>query len=230
MKDQEGAKELIPGQPLPSGRLDLNLLPARHRPKRPSVASLLTWVLLIALLAMLLPAWQWFNQQALAYQTTATEAGQLAQALQGGTQGEDLDAMATEAAGLQARADELEAALAGVGLRRLTWSEALPQVLDHTPAGIAYIEIIDHGDTVVLEGSSIDEVLPLALVENLTGLGIFAGVRLEALDRLAVDESTPTPTATPRPRTTPTPTPEAHSAPEPGFHFVLTLLIAGGAP
>jgi hypothetical protein len=138
--------------------------------------------------------------------------------------------MATEAAGLQARADELEAALVGVGLRRLTWSEALPLVLDRTPPGIVYVEIVDRGDAVVLEGTSTDEVQPLLLVENLTNLGIFAGVHLEALDRLTVEESTPTPTATPRPRTTPTPTPDVPLQPEARFHFILTLVVAGGSP
>ncbi len=148
MSDTTPPAGITSGQPPPAGRLDLNLLPARHRPRPISIPGLLTWLLLASLLAMLLPAWQWFNQQAFEYQATVAEAEQLARALQAGARGDDLDAMATEAAEIDAQAGELEAALAGLGLRQFSWSQVLPQVLAHTPDGIVYSEILDEGDTV----------------------------------------------------------------------------------
>ena len=59
--------------PRPPSRLDLNLLPARHRARRLTWGTVLTWLLLLALLAMLAPAWLWFARTTDAYLMTAEE-------------------------------------------------------------------------------------------------------------------------------------------------------------
>lgn len=216
----------------PPARLDLNLLPERHRPRRLVWSRVLTWVLLVALLALLVPAAMWFARATDAYARTASQGEQLRHAVETETSANTgLDALATRVAVSEDQATQLEAALASLGIRRVVWSETLATVMDNTPAGIRYTEVNDQEDAIRLEGTSPDERAPLLLVQNLAATGAFGAVRLEALDRITADieEPTATPTARPgRPRATPSPTPTA-SAPEPAFTFVLTIVLPGAS-
>jgi len=217
----------------PPSRLDLNLLPARHRARRLTWGTLLTWLLLLALLAMLAPAWLWFARTTDAYLTTAEEGDLLRQAAEGsGGSQADLDGLATRVAVVADEATQLEAALDSLGIRRVVWSETLAVLVARTPAGITYTSISDEGESIRVEGLSLDEKTPLTLVQALTASGAFETVRLEALDRVTGEEEEPTPTATraanARPTATPVATPTATPS-TPGFSFVLTLVVSGAA-
>ncbi len=219
-----------PPQP-PASRLDLNLLPTRHRPRRLTLGSVLTWVLLLALLILLAPAWVWFTRTTDAYRRTADEGEMLRQGVTAGAgTNADLDALATGVADTSDQASQLEAALDSLGIRRVVWSDSLAVLLEQTPAGITYTDMSDQGGAIRVEGLSPDELAPLTLVQNLTSTGAFVVVRLEALDRVSADTEEPSPTPTrqptPRPRTTPSPTPTA-AGPEPRFSFVMILVLPG---
>lgn len=217
----------------PPSRFDLNLLPARHRARRLTLGTVLTWLLLLALLAMLVPAWLWFARATDAYRTTAEEGDLLRLSVDsnGGSQA-DLDALATRVADVADEATQLEAALESLGIRRVVWSEALAVLVGRTPTGVTYTSITDEGESIRVEGLSLDEKTPLTLVQTLTASGAFVTVRLEALDRVTGEEEEPAPTATraanARPAATPSPTPTAMPSP-PGFSFVLTLVVAGAS-
>jgi Tfp pilus assembly protein PilN len=216
----------------PPSRLDLNLLPARHRARRLTWGTVLTWLLLVALLAMLAPAWLWFARTTDAYITTAGEGDLLRQAVDGsGGSQADLDALATRVANVADEATQLEAALESLGIRRVVWSETLAVLVARTPAGITYTSISDEGESIRVEGLSLDEKTPLTLVQALTASAAFEAVRLEALDRVTGEEEEPAPTPTranARPGATPSPTPTAEPS-APGFSFVLTLVGFGAA-
>ena len=217
----------------PPSRLDLNLLPARHRARQLTWGTVLTWLLLLALLAMLAPAWIWFARTTDAYLTTAEEGDLLRQAVDGSSGSQaGLDALATRVAEVADEAAQLEAALESLGIRRVVWSETLAVLVARTPAGISYTSISDEGESIRVEGLSLDEKTPLTLVQALTASAAFETVRLEALDRVTGEEEEPppTPTRTPsaRPGATPSPTPTALPS-APGFSFVLTLVVSGAA-
>jgi Tfp pilus assembly protein PilN len=219
--------------PRPPSRLDLNLLPVRHRARRLTWGTVLTWLLLLALLAMLAPAWLWFARTTDAYLTTAEEGDLLRRAVDGsgGSQAE-LDALTTRVADVADQATQLEAALQSLGIRRVVWSETLAVLVERTPAGITYTSISDEGDSIRVEGLSIDEQTPRALVRALDDSGAFAMVRLDALDRVTSEEEEPTPTATRASNARPTATPIVTATAMPsahGFSFVLTLFVSGVA-
>jgi Tfp pilus assembly protein PilN len=209
----------------------LNLLPARHRIQRLSTRSLLTWILLAALMAMLPLTWRWFATSSETYRLTAEQGDLLRRTVQekGGSAAE-LDTLATTVAAAEDSASQLEAALASLGIRNVVWGDSLAVVLQRMPEGVTLTGITDEGGAVRLEGTALDEKAPLAFVDGLVASGSFQSVRLEALDRLTGDESptpaSPTPTAAARARATPSPTPTLAPA-EPRFSFVLTLQVIG---
>jgi len=217
----------------PAPRLDLNLLPVRHRPRRLTLGSALTWLLLLALLILLVPAWTWFARTTDAYRRTAEEGERLRQAVaaDAGTNA-DLDTLATRVADTSDQAAQLEAALESLGIRRVLWSDTLALLIEQTPDGITYSSLTDEGGSIRVEGLSPDELAPLVLVRNLTSTEAFETVRLEALDRVQSDaeepSATPTRQPTPRAGATPSPTPTAAET-EPRFSFVLILVVPGAS-
>ncbi|MCJ7677868.1 MAG: PilN domain-containing protein [Anaerolineales bacterium] len=223
--------------------LDLNLLPERHRRRRITTLDALLWLLLLSLLALLIPAFQWYTQASTGYRTLADESARLQeQATQSAPSAAELEALSARLEDTLTRAGELEAALSSIGIRNTFWAEILTVLVSETPEGIELTGVADQGDGVLVEGLSLDETLPLLMAARLEASGVFQDVRVEAIDRITLDEQgepvvTPTPTrarATPTPtraRATPTPmTPTPTPVPSPAFRFAMTLFLRGGTP
>jgi Tfp pilus assembly protein PilN len=211
----------------PKSRLDLNILPQRHRPRRLTPEALLSWILLLALIGLLVPSWQWFARTTADYERTAQEGEALRGAIGlSGPASEALDALATQVDVEESRAAELEGAIGSLGIRRVVWSDVLPVIVSRAPEGITLAGIGDSGDSILLEGLASSETLPLAYAAALSAAGVFDLVQVDSIDRLT-EEATSTPT----PRASASATPQAPSPPPSRFAFTMTLVVgAGGTP
>jgi Tfp pilus assembly protein PilN len=190
--------------------------------------TILLIALLVALLGLLVPAWQWFTGATASYAAVASEGERLREGIGlSGPAGDALDALATEAFAAEERAGQLESALGGLALRRFAWSDVLPVLVDRAPEGISITAISDQGDSVLLSGLAMDEALPLAFARNLSASGPFVVVQLEVIDRLGPDTEA-TPTTAPTPRRGATPTPTATPSAVPRFTYTMTLVVQEG--
>jgi Tfp pilus assembly protein PilN len=211
-----------PGRTKP--RLDLNILPQRHRPRRLTPEALLSWILLLALIGLLVPSWQWFGRTTADYQRTAQEGEALRGAVGlSGPASEAINDLATQVEVEESRAAELEGAIGSLGIRRVVWSDVLPVIVGRAPEGITLASIGDLGDSILLEGLASSETLPLAYASALSAAGVFDLVQVDAIDRLTEEA-----TATPTPLPSASATPQAPGRPPNRFSFTMTLAVATG--
>lgn len=188
--------------------LDINILPDRYRRQKIRLLSILPWLLLVILLALLYPA----VVQALQAEEEFQESSQAYQAIQATV--ESYSSMENEIetleTALEAANQQLESFSASYGnfqLQSTDRSEQLDLILSAKPPGITLGNLVQQGSEIILEGTADAYQLPLEMVETLQSLERFSSVELNAIQAVISEEagSTPVPGEEEQPPPTPAP-------------------------
>ena len=188
--------------------LDINILPERYRRRKIRLMSILPWLLLVILLALLYPA----VVQALQAEEEFQESKQAYQAIQATVESyRSLEnEIETLESALEAANQQLESFSASYGdfqLQSTNRSEQLDLILSAKPPGITLGNLVQQGGEIILEGTADAYQLPLQMVESLQSLERFSSVRLKAIQAVISEQagSTPVPSEEEQPPPTPTP-------------------------
>lgn len=137
------------------GILDLNLLPARHLPRRLDYRTVAFWLLFVLLLALLIPNLQRFQgaSQALALQRSelAVVRRDLMAAQAEPSEMEDLRLAIAEA---ESRLRDLEAAKEAIAIQAITWGPTVASIHAAAPESVQVDSIEQVENQVTLMGMS----------------------------------------------------------------------------
>ncbi len=145
------------------GLLDINLLPDRYRPRWPAPATVLAWLVAVALLVSLFLSYRTYRSAVLEYeaQRAALEAAQQQLEAEDSLAAElealraDIEAAQQQAAALQRSADAL-------AVQEIGWGTTLNSILSLAPDGLEVTSVVQSEDTVALQGTAEAYYLPLA--------------------------------------------------------------------
>lgn len=167
------------------GLIDLNLLPSRYLPQRPSFLTIAAWLLAIALLGLLLPSTTRFREATAALSLERNRL-QIAQdrLLEESVEPEELEAVRTDIEAAQSRATELRSALDQVDIQVVRWGHRLQDAVDAAPDGIRIETIQEDEGRVTILGLADRYGEPLAYVDALTELDAYDSVVLQAINRV----------------------------------------------
>lgn len=169
------------------GLPDLNLLPARYRPTRPSLATVGAWLLFVALLGLLYPSYTRFQEASgsLGAQRVRLSAAQ--ERLDNTqVQPQQLEEARAEIELARETAAGLQEALAEVRIQTLLWGLQLKSVVAALPTSVE-IESLRHEQAALgIAGTAQEYGAVLDYAEDLRSLGDFESVTVEAISRVEV--------------------------------------------
>lgn len=168
-----------------AGLPDLNLLPARYRPTRPSLTTVGAWLLFVILLGLLYPSYTRFQEasSSLAAQRVRLDAAQerLDNTL---VQPQQLEETRAEIELARETAAGLRQALAEVRIQTMLWGFQLKSVVAALPASVE-IESLRHEQSALgIAGTAQEYGAVLEYAEALRSLGDFDSVSVEAISRV----------------------------------------------
>lgn len=187
--------------------LDINILPDRYRRKKIRLLSILPWLLLAILLALLYPA----VFQALQAEEEFQESSQAYQAIQATVENytsleNEIETLESDLEAANQQLESFSASYSDFQLQSTNRSEQLDLILSAKPPGITLGNLVQQGGEIILEGSADAYQLPLEMVETLQSLERFSIVELNAIQVVISEQagSTPVPSEEEQPPPTPT--------------------------
>ena len=172
--------------------LDLNVLPPRYRPKRPTLLTTMPWVLLILLAGLVYPANVRFLEAARAFQRVAARYEHVRDAL------DEYSPLIAEAEALQgqldaeiSRAAAIEAIYADVQIQQVVWSDILRRVIAAQPANLIILTIDQLDEEISLSGTADSHLSVLTLRSELRAADLFEEVEIVSITLVPPEEETP---------------------------------------
>lgn len=203
-----------------SDLIDLNILPEKYRRRRLRLASVLPWLLAVAVILVLVPNYQRLTQAnaqiAILEANLATVQEALSIRNPAGVEVKQLKATLDEAL---ARIDEIEGAYEAVAPEQTAWAGTLRAIEEAIPEGVDLTSLSQTDRQITLAGTASDQNKVQVLKANLENSGFFSTVTIQSMMALPTPTPTPTttpaPTPTPMPTSTPVPTPTPTATPTP---------------
>lgn len=169
--------------------LNINFLPERHRGRRLRFAPLRPWLMLLSFALLLIPSWRLYRAQAARFRQVESELAAVSTALEG------YQPLADERSRLERRIAQAEAELAEiedaydiVDIQLQSWSVLLPQILAAAPKGVEVTSLSQSGLEITIEGLAQSETLPAGYLDRLEALQAFAGVTIQQVTRIVLQE------------------------------------------
>lgn len=156
LRTQSLAKKTKESPPAPAdGLLDLNLLPARHLPRRFSYRTVALWLLFLLLLGLLLPNYERFGEASRALSLQQSELGlarrDLTAAQAEPQEMEDLRLSIDQA---ESRLLDLNAAVEAINIQAIAWGPTVAAIRARAPEGLQIDHIDQAEDVVTIQGVS----------------------------------------------------------------------------
>ncbi|NIV40563.1 MAG: hypothetical protein GWN58_67530, partial [Anaerolineae bacterium] len=135
------------------GLLDLNVLPKRYQPSRPSFLTISAWLLFLVLLGLLVPSTTQFQEasSSLAAQRIRLELAQ-EQLAQDRSSPEELETLRADIEATWRRAEELQVSLASLNIQTVQWGPRLAEAVAAAPAGIRFESVQEDSDLITIVG------------------------------------------------------------------------------
>lgn len=180
-----------PGQnPRRAGKvklLDLNLLPVRYRPRRPTFADVAPVVATIGLVLLLVPVVDRLQVANQTYLSIRSELSHQRSVLSGGSEVEaridqaeaDLDSIQEELNGLVASYDVFR-------IQDVAWNAYLGTVASATPRDTRLLRVDQSGELIRLQGECTEHQLVILYAKALAELPGVESVAVERIDRIDV--------------------------------------------
>jgi Tfp pilus assembly protein PilN len=185
--------------------IDLNLLPEKYGRRRLRLASVLPWLLAVAVILVLAPNYQRLTQANTQIAILEADLVGVQEALSArnpvGVEAEELRATLDQ---VLARIDEIEGAYEAVAPQQVVWAGVLRAIEEAIPEGVDLTSLSQTDRQITLAGTASDHTKVQILKANLENSGFFSSVTIQSV--VALPTPTPTPTSTPAPTPTPTPT------------------------
>lgn len=171
--------ERVPGLP------DLNILPARYRPTRPSLITVGAWLLFIVLLMLLYPSYLRFTEASasLAVQKFHLRAAQ-DRLDSTEIQPQELEDTRAEIELARETAVGLRQALAEVRIQTMLWGPQLKTVVAASPVSVEIESLRHEQSALAITGTAQEYGAVLDFAEELRSLGDFDSVTVEAISRV----------------------------------------------
>lgn len=199
MADSAEISMTQPGEvPAPvEGLLDINLLPDRYRRRWPAPATVLAWLVAVALLGALVLSYRTYRSAHLEYQEQRAGHEAAQQQLEAeDSLAEDLNALRADIEAAQQEAATLQRSANALAIQEISWGTTLSSILELAPDGLDVNSVGQSEDTVGLQGTAEAYYLPLVYAAALSNSHPEALVTVQEIHVLvpqAEQEPTPTP-------------------------------------
>lgn len=170
--------------------LDLNLLPARHRPRRLSLADIAPWVASLGLALLVLPIFNRFQEVNRSYQALQFELASQQRILAGESEAQKgIEAMESELNAVQLELDALAASYETFRIQDVAWNSVLSAVAAELPHDTSLIRIDQNGSQIRVRGESAEHQLVLVYSDRLAALPDVIDISIVRIERTTAPPS-----------------------------------------
>ena len=173
---------------------DINILPARFRRKKLSLASILPWVILVVLLGTIYPTYQLAIQEQGSFQENRLALARVQAELdiyQTNSQEQvDLQNQINDAL---AQKDAIIHSFGGLKFSNIKWSPTLFQIDQLLPEGVSWVQISQQNVSIQLDGYSVEYQSVINLLDSLRSLDSLGNVEISSIEQMDLEESSEAP-------------------------------------
>jgi Tfp pilus assembly protein PilN len=168
---------------------DINILPARYRPKRLTLIGLLPWLLLIVLLGTIYPTYTLAVQSQGNFQDSRLALAKVQADLdfyQNNSQEEE--ALQSQIDDAETQREAILLSFGGLQFSTVKWSPILSEIHLQLPAGVSWVQIAQQDQKIRLDGVATEYQLVINLRDTLQTINSLGTVAIDSIERVETED------------------------------------------